>query len=108
LRRDGNPEGVLFGEIAVFTGTLSMPRSEAADVAAAAGCRVDAGVTKETTLLIVGDQDLWKLHGYSKSSKQRKAEQLIAKGQALRILSESDFRLIVSQHLVPVSVVAGS
>jgi DNA polymerase-3 subunit epsilon len=88
----------LFGEIVVFTGALSMPRSEAADRAAAAGCRVDAGVTKETTLLVVGDQDLRRLHGYSKSSKHRKAEQLIAKGQSLRILGESDFRRIVLQQ----------
>jgi DNA polymerase III subunit epsilon len=102
VNRDGNPEGELFGEIIVFTGALSMPRSEAADVAAAAGCRVDPGVTKETTLLVVGEHDLWKLHGQTKSSKQRKAEQLIACGQALRILSENDFRRIALHILSPV------
>ena len=99
-RRDGNPEGELFGEVVVFTGALSMPRWEAADVAAGAGCRVDTGVTHETTLLVVGDHDSRKLHGQAKSSKQRKAEQLITKGQALRILGENDFRRIVLKYSV--------
>jgi DNA polymerase-3 subunit epsilon len=95
-RRDGNPDGELFGEILVFTGMLSISRNEAADAAAAAGCRVDGGVTKHTTMLVVGDQDLRKLAGHEKSSKHLKAEQLIAKGQHIRILGESDFMRIVS------------
>jgi DNA polymerase-3 subunit epsilon len=95
-RRDGNPDGELFGEVLVFTGMLSIPRSEAADAAAAAGCRVDGGVTKHTTMLIVGDQDLRRLAGQEKSSKHMKAEQLIAKGQHIRILGESDFLRLVS------------
>ena len=95
-KRDGNPDGELFGEVLVFTGTLVVPRREAADAAAAAGCRVDDGVTKHTTLLVVGDQDLRKLAGHEKSSKHMKAEQLIGKGQPIRILGEGDFRRIVS------------
>src|ERR1700685_3972696 len=61
FRREGNPEGELFGEVLVFTGALTIPRGEAADLAAAAGCRVDDGVTKHTTMLVVGDQDLRRL-----------------------------------------------
>jgi DNA polymerase-3 subunit epsilon len=96
ITRDGNPNGPLAGEVAVFTGALSMLRREAADLAAQAGCEVDAGVTKETTLLIVGDQDVTKLApGQEKSSKHLKAEALIAKGQPIRILRESDFRALV-------------
>lgn len=97
LNRAGNPDGDLFGEILVFTGSLSIPRHEAADAAAAAGCRVDDGVTKHTTMLVVGDQDVRKLAGHEKSSKHVKAEQLIAKGQSIRILGESDFLRIVSR-----------
>lgn len=96
-KRDGNPDGELFGEILVFTGVLSMPRSQAADEAAAAGCRVDAGVTKQTTLLVVGDEDLRKLNGHDKSLKHRKAEQLINAGQSIRILGESDFKRLVTR-----------
>lgn len=94
-RRDGNADGPLFGEVLVFTGTLSMPRRMAADDAAGAGCRVDSGVTKNTTLLVVGDEDVRRLAGHDKSSKHRKADELIAKGQPIRILGESDFRRIV-------------
>lgn len=97
LRRTGNVEGQFFGEVAVFTGALSMPRRKAADMAAAVGCRVDTGVTKETTLLIVGDQDVARLAGgATRSSKQLKAEALIAKGQFLRILRETDFAAMCS------------
>jgi len=53
------------------------------------------GVTKHTTLLVVGDEDLRRLNGHEKSSKHRKVEQLIANGQPIRILCESDFRRIV-------------
>jgi DNA polymerase-3 subunit epsilon len=94
--RDGNPEGPLFGEVAVFTGALSMPRRGAADLAASAGCEVAAGVTKATTILIVGDQDVRRLAGQEKSSKHRKAETLIENGYPIRILRESDFRSIAS------------
>ena len=94
--KEGNPDGELFGEIVVFTGSLSIPRHEAADSAAEAGCRVEDDVTKHTTLLVVGEQDLRKLAGQERSLKHRKAERLIAKGQSIRILGESDFRRIVS------------
>lgn len=97
ITRDGNLEGPFYGEVAVFTGALSMPRREAADIAAAAGCEVTASVTKTTTLLIVGDQDIRKLAGHEKSSKHRKAEKLIEKGQPIRILRETDFRLLVRE-----------
>jgi len=45
---------------------------------------------------VVGDQDLRRLVGHEKSSKHTKAEQLIANGQHIRILGESDFMRIVS------------
>lgn len=96
-KRDGNPDGNLFGEVLVFTGTLSISRSEAADAAAVAGCRVDDGVTKHTTMLVVGDKDLRTLlAGHQKSSKHLKAELFIAKGQQIRIVGESDFMRIVA------------
>jgi len=89
--RTANPDGPLFGNVVVFTGALSIPRQEAANVASLAGCDVAAGVTKHTTLLVVGDQDIRMLAGAEKSAKHRKAEELMAKGQKIRILGESDF-----------------
>lgn len=92
---EGNPDGPLFGEEIVFTGALTIPRREAAALAASAGCDVAAAVKKSTTLLIVGDQDVIKLAGNEKSAKHRKAEELISKGQPIRILRESDFLRLI-------------
>ena len=95
VKRDGNPEGDLYGEILVFTGTLELPRSEAADLAASVGCQVASGVTKKTTILVVGDLDVTKLAGHEKSSKHRKAEQMGAAGHRIRIIRESDFKSLI-------------
>ncbi len=91
IKREGNPEGALYGEVLVFTGTLEILRREAADLASVIGCQVASGVTKKTTLLVVGDQDIKKLAGYEKSSKHRKTEELIQSGIPIRILKKSDF-----------------
>jgi DNA polymerase III subunit epsilon len=96
ITREGNPDGALFGEVAVFTGTLIIPRREAADLAARAGCEVASGVNKRTTLLVVGDQDIKRLAGHEKSSKHRKAEDLIERGQEIKILRETDFLALLA------------
>jgi DNA polymerase-3 subunit epsilon len=93
---DGNPDGHLFGEIVVFTGQLSLPRAEMADLASFAGCRVDDGVTKHTTLVVVGDQDVRRLNGATIGAKHRKARDLIAKGKPLRVVSEADLMLLLA------------
>jgi DNA polymerase-3 subunit epsilon len=95
IAREGNPDGALCGEVIVFTGALSLRRREAAELAAQAGCTVKENVTDTTTLLVVGDQDIRRLAGHEKSSKHRKAEELIHKGQQLRILCERDFKVLV-------------
>ena len=95
IHRDGNPEGDLFGEVIVFTGALQLPRAEAADLAACVGCEVGQNVTKKTTILVIGDQDMSKLAGYEKSTKHRKAEQMVAEGKAIRIIFETDFKALV-------------
>ena len=91
IRRTGDGDGPLLDESIVFTGALQIPRRDAADMAHEANAAVESGVTKKTTLLVVGDQDIDKLSGKDKSSKHRKAEQLIGQGQSLRILGEADF-----------------
>ncbi len=95
IAREGCPDGELYGEVLVFTGALTMPRREAAGTAASIGCEVDTGVTKRTTILVVGDQDVRQLAGHKKSSKHRKAEELIRKGQSIRVLRETDLRKLV-------------
>lgn len=91
IRREGDGDGPLLGEKIVFTGSLEIPRRAAADLAHEAGAAVEASVTKHTTILVVGDQDIAKLNGANKSGKHRKAEELIEKGQPIRIVGEADF-----------------
>lgn len=95
IKRDGNPEGFLYGDVVVFTGTLEMPRREAADLAAEVGCKVVQGVTKNTTILVVGDRDVQKLAGHEISSKHQRAETLISQGHSIRILRETDFKELI-------------
>lgn len=97
IKRAGNPDGLLYGEIIVFTGTLRLARSEAANLAADMGCSVEQGVTKDTTILVVGDQDTSKLAGKEKSTKQQKAEKLIANGYNIKIIYENDFFKLISK-----------
>lgn len=96
IRRLGDGDGSLVGEVIVFTGALTVPRREAADLAAKAGADVHPGVTKSTTVLVVGDQDISKLNGASKSGKHRKAETLITAGQPIRVIGETDFMTLAS------------
>jgi len=96
VNRNGNPEGELYGEEIVFTGALIVPRNQAANLAASIGCTVAAGVTKKTSILVVGNQDVARLGGKDKSAKHLKAEQLICKGQKLRIIKEDDFVELVN------------
>ena len=98
IRQVGNPEGQLYGEVVVFTGRLEVSRHEAAVQAAEAGCCVQTAVTRKTTILVVGLQDRNLLRGYDKSSKHRKAEDLIRRGANLRILSERDFNSSLLAH----------
>lgn len=85
-------------ESIAFTGKLEqMERSEGADLAAAAGFNVEPGVTKNTTILVVGVQHLRALRGGGKSAKHLKAEKLSAAGQAIRIIGEADFLELIRQ-----------
>lgn len=86
-----NENGNLFGEIIAFTGSLSIPRSQAKELAMNAGCAVGSGVTKKTTILVVGAQDLVKTKGSLESAKEQKARKLIESGQEIKIIFEDDF-----------------
>ena len=51
IKLEGNAEGELFGQSLVFTGMLSIPRKEAAFMAAEIGCSVASTVSKKNRLL---------------------------------------------------------
>ena len=81
----------MFGETLLFTGKLSIPRNQAATIAAKAGCNIIDRFNLNTTILVIGELDPRSLKGNSKSTKQKNAEKAIQNGQQIRILSEEDF-----------------
>jgi hypothetical protein len=97
---EGDPSGPFAGETVVFTGKLEVPRGIAAAAAVKMGCNVADSITERTTILVVGDQDLRRTKGSAKSSKHRKAEDLIVAGATIRIVGESDFMLMVGQDSI--------
>ncbi|MBM3605889.1 MAG: exonuclease [Alphaproteobacteria bacterium] len=105
--RPGKAGGALAGVTVVFTGSLGMSRDAAADLAADAGMAVTANVTQQTTHLVVGDQDLDLLAGLAKSSKHRKAEEMQLAGHPLTIISETDFRRLLSEAGNPADLEPG-
>ncbi len=90
--KESDPAGALAGSVVIFTGELSMSRTEAADLAARVGMTVKAAVTRKTTHLVVVDQDLTVLAGHTKSSKHRKAEEMQSAGHPVRIMGEPNSR----------------
>lgn len=97
VARHGDGDGPLIQETVVFTGKLKLSREEAATLASTAGADVADSVTKKTTILVVGDQDLRLTRGQAKSSKHRRAEELIAQGISIRVMGESDFVLSIEE-----------
>lgn len=68
-----------------------MTRKEANKAAALVGGIPEKGVTKHTNILVVGEQD-WRVVGTDGlSSKMKKAQTLLEKGQDIEIMTENDF-----------------
>ena len=87
----------LYGKLCVFTGTLEgMTRAEAAQIVVNFGGKCGTGVTQETNLLILGNNDYCKAIKGGKSNKQKKAEDYKLKGYDIDIIPESVFRDIIS------------
>lgn len=80
-----------YNKVCVFTGALSMLRKEAMQLVVDRGGIVADGVTAKTNYLILGNNDYCKSIKDGKSSKQKKAESLILKGQDLEIIPENVF-----------------
>ena len=77
-------QGPLSGQVIVFTGPLeSMGRSQAQARVLYLGGKAADTVNKDTTVVVTNSSEM--------TTKRKKAEQLIAKGSALRILTEQQF-----------------
>lgn len=82
---DADPNHPLFGKVTVVTGDFpSLTTDEVWAQLAQHGAQVAANVTKKTQLLFVGE---WP----SITTKQKRAQELQAKGQDLEILELDDF-----------------
>lgn len=90
-----NPEGPLFGQTVVFSGDLAaMARVEAQDAAAAKGARILNSVTKKVTLVVGAEID----QGTRVSAKVKRAHELAAVGQDIRVIGELDFVRLLACH----------
>jgi DNA polymerase-3 subunit epsilon len=87
-----NTDSIFFEKTVVFTGTLtSMIRSAAQQKIVDIGGKLGLSVTKDTDILVVGQQDFKVVGEDGMSSKQEKAIKLIEKGANIEIVSENDF-----------------
>ncbi|MCQ9342319.1 exonuclease domain-containing protein [Corynebacterium kozikiae] len=78
---DADPTGVLFGQNVTLSGDFApFEKGELWNALAARGAQVGKNVTKKTTILASGP---WE----TKTSKLKRAEELIAKGQQIEIWS---------------------
>ena len=97
INADADPDHALYGQSIVFTGTLlSMTRQEAWDKVASLGADPDDAVTTRTTILVQGhlrhpERSEGSRPGEALSSKARKVNELLKKGQQIEIMTEVDF-----------------
>ena len=100
-----NANNPLYNKTCVITGALEkFVRKDAMQIIANLGGINADSVTKKTDFLILGNNDLCKLIKDGKSSKQKKAEELILKGfQATRSsgLSRADSGFQSTKKIAP-------
>lgn len=98
-----DPTHPFYGRMFAFTGTLdSLSRQKAMQSVIDAGGQCGNGVTKHTNLLVLGHQDFRKFAlGQTKSRKMVRAEELVADGADLEIISEVEFLRTLIGHDVP-------
>lgn len=82
----------IYGMSVCFTGKLEkFPRKEALQIVTNLGGIPTVSVTRNTNILVLGNNDYCSSIKDEKSSKQKKAEELILKGNDLIIISEKSF-----------------
>ena len=93
-----NHDHYFYGLYFCFTGKLElMTRREANTIVALTGGIPEKSVTKNTNILVVGEQD-WRVVGESGlSSKMKKAQALLEKGQEIEVMTENDFLKFLGQ-----------
>ncbi len=91
-----DPAHPLFGQTVVFTGNLSLPRGTAKERAAELGAQPASGVTRKTTVLVVGGGfAAADLRTGRVTSKARRVLELQQRGQGIEVLSEGEFMQMI-------------
>ena len=84
--------GPLCGKRIVFTGELSISRTDAMQLAVNAGALLRTSVSSKTDFLVVGEQDLSVVGADGMSSKEEKAHELNDLGKGcVKIINEAQF-----------------
>jgi DNA polymerase-3 subunit epsilon len=93
VNADADPNHPLYGKTVVFTGKLySMPRPDAWSLVASLGGIPKDSMSKSTNLLVLGEQDPFKLSpGQTQSAKFREAEKMRSAGIDIEVINETDF-----------------
>ncbi len=96
----GRSDGPLQGHFVVFTGEFEGGKELLSKLAADAGCNVEERFRKKsTTILVVGHRNPSAWDGSEKSGKHRDAEEAIAEGRNIEIMTEQQFRQLVNRAL---------
>lgn len=85
----------LNGKAVVFTGDLSIPREQAAQMAVNVGAVVRSSVSKKTDYVVVGAANLALVGSDGISTKEKTARQLAAAGVPIQIIDEQAFLALV-------------
>jgi DNA polymerase-3 subunit epsilon len=95
---DADPDHPLYGQVVVFTGALGMLRADAWDVVAQLGATPEKGVTKRTTLLVIGDGFRGDKVEDFHTGKALKAAKRLAKGHPIEVVTELDFYQLIADR----------
>ena len=94
----------LSGKTVVFTGTLSIDRKEAWQIAADAGAKVKTDVSKKTDYLVVGKQEIAIVGFDGMSEKEEKAHAINKSGAAhIEIIDEDAFMRLAKSEPDPLA-----
>lgn len=92
-------EHPLFNKVCVFTGTLNrFDRRDAMQIVVNLGGSCRDNITKDTDFLVMGAQDYSKFSDGKKSTKTKKAEQLILSGHDIGIITEDVFYEMIADY----------
>lgn len=95
-----DPSHPLYGKNVVFTGKLQrFLRKDAAQIVCNIGGHCENNVTKKTNFLVIGSLEGNPLIKGGKSSKMKRAKELILSGQDLQVLSETVFYDMINDYL---------